>query len=197
MSLCTVQGCFAVDDAIHLKNIFGIGFATSSAFCTQGLPAYWWCWLKARVRRLAKVPPACRYFTFLSIRHANPGQKICPTYDIDLVWHAHMSTPLDYKADTVALLGEHFTHDDSINDRSAGSELQSLQKTTETLFAEAGDEFFEPGGMFRGIPKRLTPAERDGCFPGASSETSSCSRSPLHRNCHVVVREPVSGVMLL
>eukprot|EP00892_Ulva_mutabilis_P007882 jgi/Ulvmu1/5466/UM023_0002.1 len=106
-----------------------------------------------------------RYLKFLGIRKSHPEFMLCPTYDIDLVWHAHMSRPHKYKADTEALLGEHFAHDDSINDRSAGSELQALQRTSECLFEFFGDQFFQPGGMFRGIPRRLTPEQREACCP--------------------------------
>eukprot|EP00892_Ulva_mutabilis_P007881 jgi/Ulvmu1/5465/UM023_0001.1 len=106
-----------------------------------------------------------RYITFLSIRRANPGTKLCPTYDIDLVWHSHMSRPHQYKKETELRVGVHLSHDDSINDRSAGSELQALQRTTERLFSASGQEFFSAGGMFRGIPKQLTPEERDACLP--------------------------------
>ena len=79
-----------------------------------------------------------------------------------------MSLPHQYKADTEAIFGKHLSHDDSINDRSAGAELPVLQDQTERLFEEAGEQFFQAGGMFRGIPKQLTPQQRRDCLPGAA-----------------------------
>eukprot|EP00892_Ulva_mutabilis_P001219 jgi/Ulvmu1/11098/UM070_0013.1 len=96
-----------------------------------------------------------RYNTFLRIRGSNPGAKLCPTYDMNLVWHAHMAMPLQYKADTEARVGLHLPHDDSINDRTPGAELRALQAATERLLDEAGAQFFQPGGMFRGTPAPL------------------------------------------
>ena len=100
--------------------------------------------------------------------------KLCPTYDIDLVWHAHMAMPHRYKADTERLLGIHLPHDDSIIDRAPGAELPALQATTERIFAKAGHQFFQPGGMFRGEPVRLSPQQRLDCFPSAAPLCLPC-----------------------
>ena len=36
---------------------------------------------------------------------AHPGQTLVPTLDVDLIWHVHMLSPLDYREDCHALLG--------------------------------------------------------------------------------------------
>ena len=109
-----------------------------------------------------------RYLTFLRLQSENPKVKLCPTYGIDIVWHAHMANdPHGYKRHTEALLGEHFAHDDSINDRAADAPLVALQAQTEALFAGAGLRFSEPGGMFRGTPTLLTASQRAQATGGA------------------------------
>jgi hypothetical protein len=67
--------------------------------------------------------------------------KLCPTYDIDLIWHTHMTLPHAYRTDTRDFLGKVVDHDDSINDRSADAELAQLQKTTEELFIQVRGEY--------------------------------------------------------
>ena len=110
----------------------------------------------------------CRYLTFLRLRKDHPDGKLCPTYDIDIAWHTHMAgDPHGYRRDTTALIGEHFSHDDSINDRDADAPLATLQTQTEAVFARAGLRFSEPGGMFRGTPTLLTTAQRAQAAGGA------------------------------
>lgn len=99
------------------------------------------------------------------IKRSHVG-KLCPTYDIDLVWHSHMTLPHEYRSDTESLLGAVLPHDDSINDRSPDVELAVLQKDTEALFARWGEQFFQCGGMYRGMPEKLSPAEREELMPG-------------------------------
>lgn len=112
--------------------------------------------------------PHCRYLTFLRLRWENPGVKLCPTYDIDIVWHAHMANdPHGYKCETEALLGEHVPHDDSLNDRAADAPLAAVQAQTEAVFAGAGLRFSQPGSMYRGTPKLLTAAQRAQAMGGA------------------------------
>jgi hypothetical protein len=60
---------------------------------------------------------SCRYAKMLLLRKQHKA-TMCPTYDIDIAWHAHMTLPEEYCSDTEALLGEVYSHDDSINDRS-------------------------------------------------------------------------------
>lgn len=79
---------------------------------------------------------------------------LVPTYDQDLMWHAHMSHPAAYAADCTRICGRPVDHDDSVTDRSVGSKLSTGASTTEALWAQAypGETWRKPGGMFRGHP---------------------------------------------
>ena len=44
---------------------------------------------------------------------------LVPTYDMDLMWHAHMSYPAAYQSDMLRIALRRVGHDDSINDRCA------------------------------------------------------------------------------
>ena len=133
----------------------------------------------------------CRYLLFLKLHKEGERTMMCPTYDIDICWHTHMSSPHAYKAHTEALLARHHSHDDSINDRSPGAKLSTLQKTSEQRFQAAGHSFFRAGGMFRGTPPLLTPAQR-----AAALHSPARARLPLsvppHCHCHC----PVHGSAL-
>lgn len=79
---------------------------------------------------------------------------LVPTYDQDLMWHAHMSHPLAYAADCFRICGRPIDHDDSVTDRSVGSRLATGASATEELWARAypGETWRKQGGMFRGHP---------------------------------------------
>lgn len=53
-----------------------------------------------------------RYADFLQLARDHPREVLVPTLDIDLIWHAHMLSPLDYRDDCHALLGRLLSHDD-------------------------------------------------------------------------------------
>ena len=52
-----------------------------------------------------------RYADFLQLAKAHPGETLVPTLDIDLIWHVHMLSPLDYRDDCKAILGRVLSHD--------------------------------------------------------------------------------------
>eukprot|EP00897_Mesotaenium_endlicherianum_P003825 jgi/Mesen1/3470/ME000195S02619 len=55
-----------------------------------------------------------RYRKFLHVVWAAGGKVFCvPTYDIDVMWHAHQLAPACYARDTTAVLGRVLDHDDS------------------------------------------------------------------------------------
>ncbi|KAK7102022.1 uncharacterized protein [Littorina saxatilis] len=94
-----------------------------------------------------------RYRKFLYLKQQNPSLFIVPCYDIDLLWHTHMLHPLLYKTDMMTFLGKPFPHDDSVNDRSDGSRLNTSQKETQDLWVGAfGENFMLYGAMYRGDP---------------------------------------------
>ena len=91
------------------------------------------------------------YKKFIYLSKLNPNAFIVPTYSIDLIWHTHQLEPESYVNDTIKLLGHIFAHDDSVNDRSTGSRLNtSFDLTCDLWKKEYNQEYFSSGGMFRG-----------------------------------------------
>ncbi len=82
-------------------------------------------------------------------------QYLVPTYQIDLMWHTHILTSIRGYHDDITRVskGKTLNHDDSINDRSEGGELDTNFKATCRLWKETyGSEYIVPGGMYRGEP---------------------------------------------
>jgi len=87
-----------------------------------------------------------RYVKFLYLKQRHPDSFLVPCYDIDIVWHTHQANTFKYWQDTVNLLGKLFNHDDSVNDRTAGSKLQNASEFTSSLWNAAyGESFMIPG----------------------------------------------------
>lgn len=89
------------------------------------------------------------------------GQKdrprfIVPTYQIDLMWHTHMLSSIEkYHRDNMNMSGSVLEHDDSLNDRSEGSILNTNFQATRKLWKDVyGVEYKVPGGMYRGEPPK-------------------------------------------
>ena len=60
--------------------------------------------------------------------------------------------PVKYLAETRAILGEPFNHDDSVNDRTKGSKLSNASQLTSNLWKETfGEEFRRPGRILSKI----------------------------------------------
>ena len=94
-----------------------------------------------------------RYKKFLYLKQLNPNTFLVPCYDIDLMWHTHMNFPCVYKEDTAAVLGKTLNHDDSVNDRTAGSKLDQSNTNTRALWKRTYNEKFSNfGAMYRGQP---------------------------------------------
>ncbi len=51
---------------------------------------------------------------------------VTPMYDIDVIWHTHQLHPLAYAKDMTNILGYVMNHDDSDQDRNAGSKLATV-----------------------------------------------------------------------
>mmetsp|Transcript_11066 Transcript_11066/g.14466 ORF Transcript_11066/g.14466 Transcript_11066/m.14466 type:complete len:560 (+) Transcript_11066:204-1883(+) len=96
------------------------------------------------------------YLRFLSLRRAKDVNVpiIVPTYQIDLFWHTHiLSSIKKYDADCRRIMGFSFNHDDSLNDRSEGSDLNRAFQATSKLWLETfGEQYRVEGGMYRGEP---------------------------------------------
>jgi hypothetical protein len=93
-----------------------------------------------------------RYQKFLLLRTENPDAFLVPSYDIDLIWHAHQAHPLEYKDDTVRHIGCLFNHDDTTTDRSPGSKLSTADQNTRQLWKDTfnNENPVQFGAMYRG-----------------------------------------------
>lgn len=107
-------------------------------------------WLQMAVTRYVSM--------FLELQRRRAKSVWVPTYDIDVVWHTHMLHPRMYVKDTTIRTGRLLPHDDTLNDRKAGSNLMNRwEDTVETWSREFGTSVARPGGMWRG---NITPEER-------------------------------------
>ncbi len=77
-----------------------------------------------------------RYRKFIHMKRQFPGEFLVPCYDFDLIWHSHQLHPLNYRNDTKRMLGKLFNHDDTVNDRSAGSKLCVSDAKTRELWRQ-------------------------------------------------------------
>ena len=84
-----------------------------------------------------------RYLCFLELRRRNLGKFLVPTYDIDIVWHAHQLQPT-YVADTTNLFGKMFNHDDSDTNRTPGGKLSTCADSTSKLWASSCVQPLQP-----------------------------------------------------
>lgn len=92
-----------------------------------------------------------RYSKFLQLMRDFPDQIWVPTYDIDIVWHAHMLHPRLYVNDTERMCKQLIRHDDTLNDRSDGSDYsQFWHNTCTTWKKQFGESLLIPGGVWRG-----------------------------------------------
>ncbi|XP_021743718.1 glycine-rich domain-containing protein 2-like isoform X2 [Chenopodium quinoa] len=103
-----------------------------------------------------------RYKGFLHLIKKNKEMSIkrfcVPTYDIDLIWHAHQLHSALYCKDTTAICGEVLDHDDTDTDRSEGMKLSVEFMETSKRWEELyGLRYWKAGAMYRGsAPSPLT-----------------------------------------
>ncbi|CAI7879289.1 unnamed protein product [Closterium sp. NIES-53] len=130
-----------------------------------------------------------RYRMFLNLVMLNRGAFLTPTYDIDLLWHAHMMCVAAYTKDSDWLLSRLLGHDDSdampvaaataaasstsnTIDSNTRKRLEWAYRATAQLWDRTyGSPFDRAGAMFRGpapvpipppplvAPRRVLPLE--------------------------------------
>ncbi|CAI5951978.1 unnamed protein product [Closterium sp. NIES-64] len=130
-----------------------------------------------------------RYRMFLNLVMLNRGAFLTPTYDIDLLWHAHMMCAAAYTKDSDWLLSRLLGHDDSdampvaaaaaaaastsnTIDSNTRKRLEWAYRATAQLWDRTyGSPFDRAGAMFRGpapvpipppplvAPRRVLPLE--------------------------------------
>eukprot|EP00924_Labyrinthula_sp_SR-Ha-C_P011132 snap_masked-scaffold_51-processed-gene-1.40-mRNA-1 protein AED:1.00 eAED:1.00 QI:0/-1/0/0/-1/1/1/0/387 len=95
------------------------------------------------------------YLKFLLLIADRQSTFNVPRYDIDLMWHTHMTTsPLNYFKNCIEIVGFHIPHDDSQVDRSEGSNLSKAYAKTQKFWKEKyGEDYPKPGrGFFNDPP---------------------------------------------
>lgn len=99
-----------------------------------------------------------RYDRFLRLMGEHRSKFFVPSYDIDLAWHTHMLADTSrYLSETAARAGHPVDHDDSVNDRSEGSQLNVSWAETKSLWTEAygeTDRIDKQGATFRSSVQR-------------------------------------------
>ncbi|GAQ86002.1 hypothetical protein KFL_002640230 [Klebsormidium nitens] len=92
-----------------------------------------------------------RMFLHLMRRTRGSGLFCVPTYDVDLMWHAHQLCPLAYAEDCQNVMGKLIDHDDTDQDRSTGAKLDtSFQSTADTWLALYGVPYERAGTLYLG-----------------------------------------------
>lgn len=86
-----------------------------------------------------------RYEKFLVLAAKFKNQRLAPTLDIDLVWHAHMLHPVSYASDCQKLFGYILDHHGGFGEKPEELPiLRSYFSQTEALWrAEYGDPYSE------------------------------------------------------
>src|SRR5690606_15484928 len=92
------------------------------------------------------------YLRFMELIAKDAGKITVPRYDIDLIWHTHMtSSPYSYSQFCTSVTGFVVDHDDSSQDITAGTKLQmAFQETCERWLQAHNEPYMVPGCEYRG-----------------------------------------------
>jgi hypothetical protein len=94
---------------------------------------------------------AQRYKGFLYLFTRNKGTFLVPTYDVDIMWHAHQRSAAAYSRDCISILKRVLEHDDTDSDRGEGQKLNTGFKDTCKLWENTyGTIYVKAGAMYRG-----------------------------------------------
>ncbi|XP_024522650.1 glycine-rich domain-containing protein 1 [Selaginella moellendorffii] len=81
-----------------------------------------------------------------------------PTYDVDVMWHAHQRSPAAYHQDLIRILGTVLDHDDTDSDRTKGRKLDNgFTKTRDIWEKTYGFPYEKAGCMYRGDQPSVLP----------------------------------------
>jgi len=84
-----------------------------------------------------------RYVRFLELARDRPDELLVPALDIYLIWHAHMLSPDDYRADCAAVVGRLLTHNDDV---APGTRETSLMRTRAFWQQRHQQPYMQTGG---------------------------------------------------
>ena len=112
-----------------------------------------------------------RYQRFITLKKYAPRAQLVPTFDIELIWHAHMLCAGDYAHDTYQYLGHRLDHEHTAADLAYNSKTAAAFQTTMRLWTQAYpyDDFLQSGTLYRGEDPKgtlhvITPSEEDMLF---------------------------------
>ncbi|KAJ3351590.1 hypothetical protein GGF32_004231 [Allomyces javanicus] len=115
-----------------------------------------------------------QYPKFLAMAVVHPGTPLVPTTVIDLSWHMHQLSPLDYGKQTLSLIGHIMNHDDSDDGETKALIESGTKETAELWMREFGEDYLQP---------RLPCVQGDKYQATKSSLFSMCFMQ--HDHCHV------------
>ncbi|KAL9184992.1 hypothetical protein ACHAXT_002769 [Thalassiosira profunda] len=120
---------------------------------------------------------ADNYVRFIVLRRLKRHKYVVPTYQIDLIWHTHILMSIyGYHAENMRVNGMLMNHDDTLNDRTEGGDLDTNYRATCQLWYETYNEQYPvPGGMYRGEPPKQY------FRPGWVDRAQKTSLSKFHR----------------
>ena len=100
-----------------------------------------------------------RYENHLRIKRSHPDVVMVPSYDVELMWHAHQLHPVNYRQTTTELLGKPLHQDDTETGRKPGSMLYEPELTTRSagVWEAEGLQFVKSGAAYRGDPPDPMP----------------------------------------
>jgi len=75
-----------------------------------------------------------RYGQFLALAKEQPDTLLVPTLDVDLIWHVHMLSPVDYREDCEALLGRQLKHDATLPAATIEDGFKATQQRWQEAF---------------------------------------------------------------
>ena len=112
-----------------------------------------------------------RYQRFITLKRYAPRAQLIPTFDIELIWHAHMLCAGNYAIDTYEYLGHILDHEHTAADLAYNPKTTAAFKATMCLWTQAYpyDDFLQSGTLYRGEDPKgtlhvMTPVEEDMLF---------------------------------
>ena len=93
-----------------------------------------------------------RYEHHLQLKTQHPDVPLVPCIDVELIWHAHLQHPLNYKQETMESFGAILNPENHDANRSVGSTGDDSEAETRAVWSAAGFPFDKPGAVFRGEP---------------------------------------------
>ena len=93
-----------------------------------------------------------RYEHHLQLKTQHPHASVVPSIDVELISHAHLQHPLNYKQVTTEMFGAMLNPEKFEGLRSLGSLAHDSETGTRAVWSAAGFQFDKPGTMYRGAP---------------------------------------------